>query len=171
MADLMQFVPPGLRGPLRDVMGMGRVTAEGGAGLINAIRSNPMAVNKAIGESMIGAIADPVGTAKGVYQDVADTATGALTKTAADYLMDMYGIEPAEASPTQLRAANDARYADLAATAAAVLGQSKSQIRQTTTRPSLLASTHCNAAPVCLYLNFSLLLLSSLLALSNCGCV
>ena len=97
MADLMQFVPPGLRGPLRDVMGMGRVTAEGGAGLINAVRSNPMAVNKAIGESMIGAIADPVGTAKGVYQDVADTATGALTKTAADYLMDMYGIEPAEA--------------------------------------------------------------------------
>ncbi len=121
MADLMQFVPPGLRGPLRDVMGMGRVTAEGGAGLINAVRSNPMAVNKAIGESMIGAIADPVGTAKDVYQDVADAATGALTKTAADYLMDMYGIEPAEASPTQLRAANDARYADLAATAAAVV--------------------------------------------------
>ncbi len=74
MADLMQFVPPGLRGPLRDVMGMGRVTAEGGAGLINAVRSNPMAVNKAIGESMIGAIADPVGTAKNVYQDVADAA-------------------------------------------------------------------------------------------------
>ena len=97
-------------------MGMGRVTAEGGAGLINAVRSNPMAVNKAIGESMIGAIADPVGTVRGVVSDTAGTVRRALTNTAADYLPE--GVTLATATPDQIKTANDARYADLASTAA-----------------------------------------------------
>ena len=30
MAGYEQYVPPGLRGPLRDLLGMARVTGEGG---------------------------------------------------------------------------------------------------------------------------------------------
>ena len=77
MAGYEQYIPPGLRGPLRDIFGMARVTGEGAAGLLGAVQQDPLAVNQAIGESMIGGIrsmaTDPVGTVRGVVSDTAST--------------------------------------------------------------------------------------------------
>ena len=90
MAGYEQYLPPGLRGPLKDIFGMARVVGEGGAGLLNSIRQDPMAVNQAIGDSMVGgiqsAVSDPVGTARNVIRDTAGTVQRALTNTAVDYL-------------------------------------------------------------------------------------
>jgi len=120
MAGYEQYIPPGLRGPLRDIFGMARVTGEGAAGLLRAVQQDPLAVNQAIGESMIGGaqslVNDPVGTVRGVVSDTASTVQRALTNTAADYLPE--GVTLANATPDQIKAANDARYADLASTAA-----------------------------------------------------
>ena len=120
MAGYEQYIPPGLRGPLRDIFGMARVTGEGAAGLLGAVQQDPLAVNQAIGESMIGGIrsmaTDPVGTVRGVVSDTAGTVQRALTNTAVDYLPE--GVTLATATPDQIKAANDARYADLASTAA-----------------------------------------------------
>ena len=82
--DYRQYVPPGLRGPLDDLMGMGKVV--------------------------------PIGTAKGVYDDVTGTVGRALTNTAADYLPE--GVTMATATAADITSANDARYADLASTMA-----------------------------------------------------
>jgi len=120
MAGYEQYIPPGLRGPLRDIFGMARVTGEGAAGLLGAVQQDPLAVNQAIGEGMIGGIrsmaTDPVGTVRGVVSDTAGTVQRALTNTAADYLPE--GVTLATATPDQIKTANDARYADLASTAA-----------------------------------------------------
>jgi hypothetical protein len=120
MAGYEQYIPPGLRGPLKDIFGMARVTGEGGAGLLRAVQEDPLAVNKAIGESMIGGIqsmaTDPFGTVRGVVSDTAGTVQRALTNTAVDYLPE--GVTLSSATPEQLKMANDARYADLASTAA-----------------------------------------------------
>ena len=127
MAGYEQYVPPGLRGPLRDLLGMARVTGEGGAGLLRAVQEDPLAVNKAIGESMIGGIqsmaTDPVGTVRGVVSDAAGTVQRALTNTAVDYLPE--GVTLSTATPEQLKMANDARYADLASTAAMAIPGTK----------------------------------------------
>ena len=124
MAGYEQYFPPGLRGPLKDIFGMARVVGEGGAGLLRSIQQDPLAVNQAIGDSMVGgiqsAVADPVGAARGMYEDFTTTASNALNKNAAEYLMDMYGITPDQASPEQLKAVNDARYADMASLFAVV---------------------------------------------------
>lgn len=120
MAGYEQYIPPGLRGPLRDIFGMARVTGEGGAGILRAVQQDPLAVNRAIGESMVGGakslLNDPVGTVRGVVSDTAGTVQRALTNTAADYLPE--GVTLATATPDQIKTANDARYADLASTAA-----------------------------------------------------
>ena len=120
MAGYEQYIPPGLRGPLRDIFGMARVTGEGAAGILGAVQQDPLAVNQAIGESMIGGIrsmaTDPVGTVRGVVSDTAGTVQRALTNTAVDYLPE--GVTLATATPDQIKMANDARYADLASTAA-----------------------------------------------------
>ena len=127
MAGYEQYIPPGLRGPLRDIFGMARVTGEGAAGLLGAVQQDPLAVNQAIGESMIGGIrsmaTDPVGTVRGVVSDTAGTVQRALTNTAADYLPE--GVTLATATPDQFKAANDARYADLASTAAMAIPGAK----------------------------------------------
>ena len=120
MAGYEQYLPPGLRGPLKDLFGMARVTGEGGAGILRAVQQDPLAVNKAIGESMIGGIqslaTDPVGTVRGAVSDAAGTVQRAMTNTAADYLPE--GVTLQSATTDQLKMANDARYADLASTAA-----------------------------------------------------
>ena len=120
MAGYEQYIPPGLRGPLRDIFGMARVTGEGAAGLLGAVQQDPLAVNQAIGESMIGGaqslLNDPVGTVRGAVSDAAGTVQRALTNTAVDYLPE--GVTLAHATPAQIKMANDARYVDLASTAA-----------------------------------------------------
>ena len=116
MAGYEQYLPPGLRGPLKDIFGMARVVGEGGAGLLNSIRQDPMAVNQAIGDSMVNAISDPVGTARNVIRDTAGTVQRALTNTAVDYLPE--GVTLTTATPDQLKEANDARYTDMASTMA-----------------------------------------------------
>ena len=120
MAGYEQYLPPGLRGPLKDIFGMARVVGEGGAGLLNSIRQDPMAVNQAIGDSMVGgiqsAVSDPVGTARNVIRDTAGTVQRALTNTAVDYLPE--GVTLTTATPDQLKEANDARYTDMASTMA-----------------------------------------------------
>lgn len=124
--DYRQYVPPGLRGPLDDLMGMGKVVGQGGYDLLRAFQQDPGAVNQAVGDSMVGGIrgliTDPVGTAKGVYEDTTTTAKNALTKSAAEYLWEMYGVEPSMATPEMLTASNDARSADQAALFAMVPG-------------------------------------------------
>ena len=123
MAGYEQYIPPGLRGPLRDIFGMARVTGEGAAGLLGAVQQDPLAVNQAIGEGMIGGIrsmaTDPVGTVRGVVSDTAGTVQRALTNTAANYLPE--GVTLATATPDQIKTANDARYADLASAAGVLI--------------------------------------------------
>tara|TARA_R110000751_G_scaffold148674_1_gene253508 strand:+ start:1857 stop:3593 length:1737 start_codon:yes stop_codon:yes gene_type:complete len=118
--DYRQYVPPGLRGPLDDLMGMGKVVGQGGYDLLRAIQQDPRAVNQAVGDSMVGgiqgAVTDPIGTVKGVYDDVTGTVGRALTNTAADYLPE--GVTMATATAADITSANDARYADLASTMA-----------------------------------------------------
>ena len=118
--DYRQYVPPGLRGPLDDLMGMGKVVGQGGYDLLRAIQQDPGAVNQAVGDSMVGGIrsliTDPVGTAKGVYEEATGTVGRALTDTAADYLPE--GVTMATATAADITSANDARYADLASTMA-----------------------------------------------------
>ena len=127
MAGIEQYIVPGLRGPLKDLFGMARVVAEGGAGLINSIRQDPLAVNQAIGDSMVGgiqsAVADPVGTARGIIRDAAGTVQRAVTNTAVDYLPE--GVTLATATTDQLTEANDARYADMASTFAMAVPAAK----------------------------------------------
>jgi hypothetical protein len=127
MAGYEQYIPPGLRGPLKDLFGMARVTGDAGAGILRAVQEDPLAVNQAIGESMIGGIqsmaTDPVGTVRGVVSDTAGTVQRALTNTAVDYLPE--GVTLSSATPEQLKMANDARYADLASTAAMAIPGTK----------------------------------------------
>jgi len=125
--DYRQYVPPGLRGPLDDLMGMGKVVGQGGYDLLRAIQQDPRAVNQAVGDSMVGgiqgAVTDPIGTAKGVYDDVTGTVGRAITNTAADYLPE--GVTMATATAADITSANDARYADLASTMAMLVPGAK----------------------------------------------
>jgi len=127
MAGYEQYVPPGLRGPLKDIFGMARVAGEGGAGLLRSIQQDPLAVNQAIGDSMVGgiqsAVADPVGTARGIISDAAGTVQRAVTNTAVDYLPE--GVTLQSATTDQLTEANDARYADMASTFAMAVPAAK----------------------------------------------
>ena len=54
--DYRQYVPPGLRGPLDDLMGMGKVVGRGGYDLLRAFQQDPAAVNQAVGDSMVGGL-------------------------------------------------------------------------------------------------------------------
>ena len=127
--DYRQYVPPGLRGPLDDLMGMGKVVGQGGYDLLSAIQQDPRAVNQAIGDSMVGgiqgAVTDPIGTVKGMYEETTTTAKNALTKSAADYLREMFGVEPKDAKPEMITASNDARSADQAALLATLIPGTK----------------------------------------------
>ena len=127
--DFRQYIAPGLRGPLDDLMGIGKVVGQGGYDLLSAIQQDPRAVNQAIGDSMVGGIqsliTDPVGTAKSVYEETTTTAKNALTKSAADYLREMFDVEPKDAKPEMITASNDARSADQAALLAMLIPGTK----------------------------------------------
>lgn len=116
--DLRYYVPPQFRG----AYDMAEVAGSGISSLLKSFQSDPVGTNKAIGRGIIeGAVevaTDPVGTAK----DFAGTVGRGFTYTAADKLSDMFGIEPREASPDQLRAANKALAEDRLAAMAVVPG-------------------------------------------------
>ena len=116
--DLRYYVPPELRG----AYDMASTAGGGISSLLKSFQSDPVGTNKAIGRGMIeGAVdvaTDPVGTVK----DFAGTVGRGFTYTAADKLSDMFGIEPRDASPDQLRAANKALAEDRLAALAVVPG-------------------------------------------------
>ncbi len=101
---------------------MAEVAGGGISSLLKSFQSDPVGTNKAIGRGMIeGAVdvaTDPVGTVK----DFAGTVGRGFTYTAADKLADMFGVEPRDASPDQLRAANEALAEDRLAALAVVPG-------------------------------------------------
>jgi hypothetical protein len=116
--DLRYYVPPQFRG----AYDMAEVAGGGISSLLKSFQSDPVGTNKAIGRGMIedvvGVATDPVGTVK----DFAGTVGRGFTYTAADKLADMFGIEPRDASPDQLRAANKALAEDRLAALAVVPG-------------------------------------------------
>ena len=116
--DIRYYVPPELRG----AYDMASTAGSGISSLLKSFQSDPVGTNKAIGRGMIeGAVdvaTDPVGTVK----DFAGTVGRGFTYTAADKLSDMFGIEPRDASPDQLRAANKALAEDRLAAMAVVPG-------------------------------------------------
>jgi hypothetical protein len=116
--DLRYYVPPELRG----AYDMASTAGGGIYNLLSSFQSDPVGTNKEIGRGMIedvvGVATDPVGTVK----DFAGTVGRGLTYTAADKLSEMFGVEPRDASPDQLRAANKALAEDRLAALAVVPG-------------------------------------------------
>lgn len=126
---LERYIPPNLRGPIRDAGNIGYSILDNVIGIEDGYRSagerfkdelfeNPKGVAKQIGSGMLeGAkdlLSDPIGTAigtaKGVIADVAQS-TGRAAKGAAGYLPE--GVELKSATMEQIRAANDAYTGDL----------------------------------------------------------
>lgn len=109
--DLRYYVPPELRG----AYDMAEVAGGGIYNLLSSIQRDPVGTNKAIGRGMIedvvGAATDPVGTVR----DFAGTVGRGLTYTAADKLMEMFGVEAKDAEPYMLEASNKALASDRAA--------------------------------------------------------
>lgn len=102
--DLRQYVPPEFRGAYD-------IASTAGSGIYNLLSSfqqDPVGTNKAMGRGMVdsavGFAQDPVGTVK----DFAGTVGRGLTYTAADKLMDMFGVEARDATSDQLMQANRA---------------------------------------------------------------
>jgi len=124
---LERYIPPNLRGPLRDAGNIGYSILDNVIGIEDGYRSagerfkdelfeNPKGVAKQIGSGMLegakGLLSDPVGTARDVITDVAQS-TGRAAKGAAGYLPE--GVELKSATMEQIRAANDAYTGDLVA--------------------------------------------------------
>jgi hypothetical protein len=126
---LERYIPPNLRGPIRDAGNIGYSILDNVIGIEDGYRSagerfkdelfeNPKGVAKQIGSGMLeGAkdlLSDPIGTAigtaKGVITDVAQS-TDRAAKGAAGYLPE--GVELKSATMEQIRAANDAYTGDL----------------------------------------------------------
>ncbi len=109
--DLRYYVPPELRG----AYDMASTAGGGIYNLLSSIQRDPVGTNKAIGRGMIedvvGVATDPVGTVK----DFAGTVGRGLTYTAADKLMEMFGVEAKDAEPYMLEASNKALASDRAA--------------------------------------------------------
>lgn len=109
--DLRYYVPPQFRG----AYDMAEVAGGGIYNLLSSIQRDPVGTNKAIGRGMIedvvGAATDPVGTVR----DFAGTVGRGLTYTAADKLMEMFGVEAKDAEPYMLEASNKALASDRAA--------------------------------------------------------
>jgi hypothetical protein len=102
--DLRQYVPPEFRG----AYDMASTAGGGIYNLLSSFQQDPAGTNKAMGRGMIDSAAgfarDPVGTVK----DFAGTVGRGLTYTAADKLMDMFGVETRDATSDQLKQANRA---------------------------------------------------------------
>lgn len=126
---LERYIPPNLRGPIRDAGNIGYSILDNVIGIEDGYRSagerfkdelfeNPKGVAKQIGSGMLegakGLLSDPIGTAigtaKGVITDVAQS-TDRAARGAAGYLPE--GVELKSATMEQIRAANDAYTGDL----------------------------------------------------------
>lgn len=114
--DFRQYVPPEFRG----AYDMASTAGSGIYNLLSSFQQDPVGTNKAMGRGMIdsavGFAQDPVGTVK----DFAGTVGRGLTYTAADKLMDMFGVETRDATASQLREANQALAEDRLAALALV---------------------------------------------------
>ena len=102
--DIRQYVPPEFRG----AYDMASTAGSGIYNLLSSFQQDPVGTNKAMGRGMIdsavGFAQDPVGTAT----EFASTVGRGLTYTAADKLMDMFGVEARDATSDQLMQANRA---------------------------------------------------------------
>ena len=120
--DLRYYVPPNLRGAYDVASNVGT----GAYNLLSSFQQDPFGTNKAIGQGMIEGVVDTVSDPVGTAREFGGTVKRGLTYTAADKLMDMFGVEPKDASPDQLIASNEAlasdRTAALGALAAVVPG-------------------------------------------------
>lgn len=114
--DLRYYVPPQFRG----AYDMAEVAGGGISSLLRSFQSDPVGTNKAIGRGMIEDVVNAATDLPGTVKDFAETVKRGLTYTAADKLMEMFGIEPRDASPDQLRAANKALAEDRLAVLAVV---------------------------------------------------
>jgi hypothetical protein len=125
MVDLTRYIPPNLRGPLREarglgysildnVIGLGDGFESGGERLGTAIRENPIGTAKAVGGSILEgvgeAVTDPVGTVKDMGASIAQSYQRG-SQGAAAYLPE--GVSLKDATYAQIREANDAYLADL----------------------------------------------------------
>lgn len=124
---LERYIPPNLRGPIRDAGNIGYSILDNVIGIEDGYRSagerfkdelfeNPKGVAKQIGSGMLeGAkdlLSDPIGTVRGVATDIAQS-TDRASRGAAGYLPE--GVELNTATMEQIRAANDAYTGDLVA--------------------------------------------------------
>ena len=125
MVDFTRYIPPNLREPLRQAGGLGYSLIDniigidddfesGGERFGRAVRENPMGTARAVGggilNSLSNAVTDPVGTAQGVASDIGQSYLRS-SQGAAAYLPE--GVELADATYQQIRAANDAYLADI----------------------------------------------------------
>ena len=109
--DLRYYVPPNLRGAYDVASNVGT----GAYNLLSSFQQDPFGTNKAIGQGMIEGVVDTVSDPVGTAREFGGTLKRGLTYTAADKLMDMFGVEPKDASPDQLIASNEALASDRAA--------------------------------------------------------
>ena len=124
-----QWVPPHLRGPLKDLLGMGEVAFEGTENLLGAIQRDPAGVNKSIGDAIVGGIqsvaSDPVDAAKNAYNNAVGTFDRAINNTVDDYLGRL-GVSSDNAKPEDLKKARKMRHTDLLSVFATAIPGSKS---------------------------------------------
>lgn len=106
--DLRYYVPPNLRGAYDVASNVGT----GAYNLLSSFQQDPFGTNKAIGQGMIEGVVDTVSDPVGTAREFGGTVKRGLTYTAADKLMDMFGVEPKDASPDQLIASNEALASD-----------------------------------------------------------
>lgn len=125
MVDFSRYIPPPLRGPLREARGLGYSILDnviglddgfesGGERLGRVLRENPIRTAKAVGGNILegigDAVTDPIGTVQEIGEGIARSYQGA-SQGAAAYLPD--GVELKDATYAQIREANDAYLADL----------------------------------------------------------
>lgn len=119
--ELQRFIPPNLRQPLREIGGLGSSLIDSVIDFGGQVRRDPIGTNRAIGQGIIdatvGAVQDPVGTARGAATEFA--ASYDRARRGADaYLPEGVALE--NATMEQIEAANKAYLADITGLSAVV---------------------------------------------------
>lgn len=132
MAMLEQYIPPNLRQPLREARGLGYSLLDNVVGLDDGfdsagerfgrqVRQDPVGMARAMGSGLLSgvtsAVTDPIGTARGVVDDVAGSFSRAA-RGADAYLPE--GVSLGTATDDQIRQANDAYLSDMVGVAGVV---------------------------------------------------
>lgn len=102
--DLRQYVPPEFRG----AYDMASTAGSGIYNLLSSFQQDPAGTNKAMGRGMIDSAVNLATDFEGTVKDFAGTVGRGLTYTAADKLMDMFGVETRDATSDQLKQVNQA---------------------------------------------------------------